>query len=342
MKFKVVLIVCLIVFMTLPSIGQITAEWEMLPKSDGEDLNVPYDKTEITVNDFKISIGLPVILRYREIDANKVPTLILGNSLSYSSKHLNVNNWPSYSIDQQQNWQINLINEYDHLMSFGYTGTLTKIISAKWSLTGIAGFTYAAIDPKVYRMQDLGYLGGFEATHQWESGWSMGFGFFYGRLTGQAQLLPLIVLRKQTRRSTLDINVPSQIGYWYHINQKVSLGFQAQLGGDTYNFIGVKADQYDENGQFLSSGNEIGLAYSAVTLGPELQVLFARNITLTVRTGLVASRRYQYWVSERNEVLRYQESADFEALTGHNYSGEAVEFPMKSTGYIKISVGFGF
>ena len=53
------------------------------------------------------------------------------------------------------------------------------------------------------------------------------------------------------------------------------------------------------------------------------------------------ARRYQYWIPDEEEVWRYPEDSDYLLLTGHDYSGEKVEFPMKSNAFVKITFGLG-
>ena len=108
-----------------------------------------------------------------------------------------------------------------------------------------------------------------------------------------------------------------------------------------YSFVGVKVDQYDKDGQLKSTGNNIGLAYSAVTIGPALKVSVVEGVSIIARVGLAFARRYQYWIADEEEVQRYNANPQWVPLTGHDYSGEKVEFPMKSNAFFKITLGLG-
>lgn len=330
----------LVFFLSIPAFGQIALEWEMLPESDGNNLNYPFDNTSVTTNDYKISVGIPIILASTKVDTTEVPILVLSNGLFYSNRHLVVKNWPEYTVDGQ-NTLLNLKQTYDHLVSFGYSATLTKTLNKRWSLMGIAGFSYAAISPDKYRIKDLGFNGGIAGIRKWESGWMFGFGLYYGRLTGVDALLPLILVQRKTEHTILNITLPSDMSFWYIFNNKLYLGLIAQLNGDMYSYVGIKVDQYDKNGQLKSTDNNIGLAYSAITIGPAVKISIINGVSVILRAGMAFARRYQYWIPDEEEVWRYPEDSDYLSLTGYDYSGEKVEFPMKSNTFIKITFGLG-
>ena len=341
MRIRITSILLVLSFIAIPVFGQISLEWEMLPQTDGDDLTVPFDKTNVKVHDFRINLGLPIVLSTTEIDGEQTPSLVLSNSLFYSNKHLDVNNWGVYSLNAAQQYDLELKDTYDRLISFGYSATLLKTISPKWSVLGIGGFTYAAINPDKFKMENMGIVAGLAGLHSWNSGWTVGFGLYYGRLTGADQLLPILIVQWETEQNTLDITLPSGITYWHKFNQKVSVGLLAELTGDMYSDVGQKIDQYDKAGQLESDGNNIGLAYSSVTFGPAAKISLMEGVAVILRTGIAFARRYQYWIPEKQEVLRYQASPDYVNLTGHDYSGENVEFPIKSSGFIKITFGLG-
>ena len=56
---------------------------------------------------------------------------------------------------------------------------------------------------------------------------------------------------------------------------------------------------------------------------------------------MAVGRRYEYWLPEKEDILRYSANPDYLNLTGHDYSGEEVKFPIKNAGFIKIAFGFG-
>ena len=149
------------------------------------------------------------------------------------------------------------------------------------------------------------------------------------------------MIQRETKQSILDISLPNEINYWYHFNQKTSWGLLSQLEGDMYSFIGEKVNQYDKNGQLVSSDNRIGLAYSSVTFGPAVKVSLLKGVSVIMRTGVALSRRYQYWLPEEQEMLRYKDHPAYINLTGHDYSGEEVDFPIKNSGFFKVSMLFG-
>ena len=105
------------------------------------------------------------------------------------------------------------------------------------------------------------------------------------------------------------------------------MGLLAQLQGGMYTFVGERVDRYDSSGQFVSSGNKVGLAYSSFTLGPALKAPLGKGIAAVVRVDVAMSRRYEYWRMEEQEALRYGAHPDYVSLTGHDYSGERIESP---------------
>ena len=340
MKARIMIVLLTLLFLTIPTFGQIALEWGLLPQTEGKDLSVPFDQTKVTANDFKINLGVPVVLSTVDNGTENEPSLVLINNIFYGNKHLEVNNWPFYSLDEQQNYKLNFMGSYDHLVSFGYSAMLMKRVSAKWSLLGMGGFTYAGVSPDEYKTKDIGFNGGFAALRKLKSNWSWGIGLYYSRLTGADAILPLIIIEKETEKSTISITLPSDINYWYHLNKKLSLGLLAQLEGDLYTFSET-SNQYDENGQLVSTDNKVGLAYSALTLGPAFKFSLSNGIALIVRTGMSLARRYQYWVPDENQPLRYNASPYYLSLTGHDFSGEEIDFPMKKTAFIKLTLGFG-
>jgi hypothetical protein len=182
--------------------------------------------------------------------------LVLSNALFYSNKHLIVENWPEYELSGQDT-VLNLKDTYDHLVSFGFTATLTKTLSKHWSIMGIVGFTYAAVNPDKYRLKDIGINGGLAGMKKWDSGWTLGFGLYYGRLTGMDALVPIIIVQKKTEHTMLNISLPRAMSYWYIFNKKIYLGLVTEINGDMYSYVGVKVDQYDKNGELKSSDNNI-------------------------------------------------------------------------------------
>jgi opacity protein-like surface antigen len=338
MYWKMAIIFVLLFLLFTPALSQIAIEWEMLPASDGDNLTYPFDKTSVATNDYKISLGIPLVLASKKEDTTKVPTLVLSNALFYSNKHLIVEKWPNY-----QDSVFNLKNTYDHLVSFGYSATLTKTLNKYWSILGIAGFTYAGFSPDKYRLKDIGINGGIAGVKKWDSGWTLGFGLYYGRLTGVDALMPIIIVQKKTEHTILNISLPSAMSYWYIFNNKINFGLTAEINGDMYIEPGAKVAQYDKNGQLKSTKNNIGLAYSAVTIGPALKYSIMDGVSIIARTGLSFARRYQYWIPDDEEVQRWPDIGDpsWMDLTGHDYSGEKIEFPMKSNFFFKLTVGVG-
>jgi hypothetical protein len=65
------------------------------------------------------------------------------------------------------------------------------------------------------------------------------------------------------------------------------------------------------------------------------------GVSVIARAGLTFARRYQYWIPDEEEVWRYNDNPRYVPLTGHDYSGEKVEFPMKSNIFFKITLGLG-
>ena len=341
MKTRIIIILFVLSFITIPAFGQIALEWGLLPQADGDDLLVPFDKSNVTANDFKISIGLPLIYSTTENNNAQDPSFVLLGNVFYGNKHLEVNNWPYYTLDSEQNYTLNLTNTYDHLVSFGGSIIAIKKLSEKWSLLGIGGFTYAGINPDKYRTEDMGLAGGFSGIRKWNKKWSFGLGLLYSRLTGADAVLPMIIIERETEKSTLAVTLPSEFKYWYHQNKKISFGLTAQLEGDMYDYTGLKVNQYDESGNLESTDNKVGLAYSSLTLGPAIKLSSSFGVALVIRAGIAMTRRYQYWLPKEKEMLRYGANPDYEMLTGHDYSGEEIDFPMKKTGFIKVTVGIG-
>lgn len=171
-------------FFLIPAFGQIALEWGLLPKADGDDLNVPFDKTNVTANDLKIGVGLPIVLSTTEINGEKEPSFLLINCLSFGYKIPKVNIWPEYTKDNDGNYDLNLENTDDHLISSGYTVMLLKSFSTKWSVLGIGGFTYAEINPDDIKTESMGIIGGLATMYTWKSKWSLDIGAIYSRVTG--------------------------------------------------------------------------------------------------------------------------------------------------------------
>ena len=99
MTFKIIVILMIVFFLSIPVFVQIALEWEMLPESDRDNLNYPFDNTSVTTNDYKRNVGVLIVFASTKVDTAKVPTLVLSNSLFYSNRHLVVKNWPEYTID---------------------------------------------------------------------------------------------------------------------------------------------------------------------------------------------------------------------------------------------------
>ena len=53
------------------------------------------------------------------------------------------------------------------------------------------------------------------------------------------------------------------------------------------------------------------------------------------------SRRYQYWLMDEQEALRYAAHPDYVALTGHDYGGEEVDFSIDTRAFLRVSLGLG-
>jgi len=324
-----------------PAFTQIAVEWELLPETSGDNLDVPYDRTEVKARDYRLAVGLPMVLSTSEVDGEEAPVMILTHSAFYSRKYLDVANWPEYSLDSDGDFRLELSESSDKLISFGYTASLAKTFSPRWSALGIAGFTYAGVEPDKYRVGDMGLATGVAAMHSWTSGWTLGLGLYYSRLTGSSMLLPLVLVQHQTERSALSITVPGDIAYWYHPNPRASVGLLAQLQGDMYTFVGQRVNQYDRGGQLESTDNKVGLAYSSLTLGPAVRVPLGQGFAAVVRCGVAMARRYQYWLMDEQEALRYAAHPDYVPLTGRDYSGDKVEFPIDTSAFLKVSLGLG-
>ena len=343
MTTRIMVVLFVASLFSTPVLGQVAVEWGLLSKAEGDNLEHPYDKTNVTAKDYKVILGLPIPITVEETDGDEEVTFLISNSLFYSYKDLEVNNWPTYTRDSVGEYHLNLETTHDRLISFGYSATLMKKINDRWSGLAIAGFTYAGINPDEIKTEDTGIQCALGAMYswKWEAKWSLGSGGYYSRLTGEDELLPLIIVKRETEDSVLDITIPSKINYMYKLDNTVSLGFSALLEGDMYSYVGAKVNQYDEDGNLVSTDNKIALAYSSLTIGPAVKVTLFETGALLIRSGISTFRRYQYWLPERKEVWRYPASADYVALTGHDYSGEPVEFPMKRTWFIKATLGIG-
>lgn len=159
--------------------------------------------------------------------------------------------------------------------------------------------------------KDVVLQGGFllQKTLKADTSLVLGAGFFYSTVFGDALLMPTFKLYWRKQKFAVSMLLPQRLRLYWRQDQTLNYGFSLRASGNRYHINGAPLPD-QQLGDFIR--------FSALTLGPDMQLRLAPNLYWSFSLGLIGARRY--------EVLDQRNNTSDHSLNGSLYARAGLFF----------------
>ncbi len=178
---------------------------------------------------------------------------------------------------------------------------LVHKISGEWSIVGrISGGVKSDFEDVGSR--DIVFGGLMSATYNYGKGKNIGVGLAYSDSFGSPTVFPILMVKWATVGNLyFNGTLPVQFTGGYRINDKLSVGINAEVNGHQYRLT----EKLPWNDSVLN--------YSQILAGPFVQYKFTKTARLTLKCGAVTGQKMEF--KDKDDTDKVLAEKDFEDTT---------------------------
>jgi hypothetical protein len=182
----------------------------------------------------------------------------------------------------------------DRLHSVGYSMTVYRVLSEKWSAI-VTGKASLASDLEVdLAIEDFSFQTAAIFNRHFSDRLTMGFGAAFSTQFGSGEFIPLLSIDwNNGGKWSMKAVLPASLELWYDLDKRVKLGLLATGDGENFRFDpGSYEDEYPEP----------NLRYTMLTVGPAARIGLSDRIQLNAESGVVGLHRFEFYSGD-DEVV---------------------------------------
>ncbi len=246
-----------------------TAGYELHPYSrladpDTDAASTFLDTGEIRIGTLTLKAAYPITFGQGQT--------VLVNELSYRRLDLDYRGFPAAAANPE------------NMQAIEYTATITHGLSDRWTLMGIVKPGIASDFEGSIGQDDLTLQAVAVFIRAYSERLQVGYGAAWANTFGQPFPLPILAINwNNGARLRVSTILPANLEIWYATSQRMELGLLLNMDGNQYH---GDPDIYGVNDPLLQ--------YSVGTIGPAINVRMGGGMTLGVRAGTTATRRFEF------------------------------------------------